>query len=225
MTRWENFRWAAVGVLGRRLLAAWLGSCRFKTHGFEGYEKARRDGKPVIILIWHGRLLVAPYFFRKRGIAALVSPSRDGEFIARIVGGWGYRVVRGSSSHPIIRAWAEMREELKRGGQLIIIPDGPRGPDRKLKAGVLKLARDTGAVLVPFSFSASRKRFLRSWDRFLLVYPFSKIAAVCGEPVGVPPGAGDEALDRLREEVESALIALDAEADASLVAVGAALPG
>jgi len=214
MTRWENFRWGAIGVLGRRLLGAWLGSCRVKTVGLESYEQARRAGRPVIILIWHGRLLVAPYFFRKRGIAALVSPSRDGEFIARIVGGWGFRVIRGSSSHPIIRAWAQMKEDLGRGGELIIIPDGPRGPDRKLKSGALKLARETGALLVPFSFSASRKRFLRSWDRFLLVCPFSRIAAVCGKPVAIPADAGDDALEKLREDIELALTALDAEADA-----------
>jgi lysophospholipid acyltransferase (LPLAT)-like uncharacterized protein len=224
MTRWESFRWAAFGALGRRLLAAWLGSCRIDSFGLDGYAQARQAGKPVIILIWHGRLLVAPYYFRKRGIAALVSPSRDGEFIARIVGGWGFRVVRGSSSHPIIRAWADMKEELQRGGELIIIPDGPRGPDRKLKSGALKLARDTGAVLVPFSFSASRKRFLRSWDRFLLVCPFSRIAAVGGTPVSVPPDAGDEALRALRGDVEAALIALDADADARSRPGGGSLP-
>ncbi len=214
MTRWENFRWGAVGLLGRRLLGAWLGSCRVTARGLEGYRQARREGTPVILLVWHGRLLVAPHYFRKRGIAALVSPSRDGEFIARIAGGWGFRVIRGSSSHSVIRAWPEMKEELRRGGELIIIPDGPRGPDRKLKAGALKLARDTGALLVPFSFSSSRKRFLGSWDRFLLVYPFSRIAAVCGDPVRVPPDADDRALELLREDVERSLTALDDRADA-----------
>jgi lysophospholipid acyltransferase (LPLAT)-like uncharacterized protein len=214
MTRWENLRWAVVGVLGRRLLAAWTGSCRVETMGHEGYEKARREGKPVIILIWHGRILSVPYLFRKRGVAALVSPSRDGEILARIGEKWGYRAVRGSSSHSVVRAWAEMRQVLRRGGELIIVPDGPRGPARELKSGAVRLARDTGALLVPLSFSASRKRFLKSWDRFLLIYPFSKVAAVYGEPVGVPADAGDEALERLRNDLERALIALDAEADA-----------
>ncbi len=106
MTRWENFRWAAVGVLGRRVLAAWLGSCRIKTSGLEAYEKARKAGQPVIFLIWHGRLLIVPTFFRNRGIAALVSPSRDGEILVRIGKKWGYRLVRGSGSHSVVRAWA-----------------------------------------------------------------------------------------------------------------------
>jgi len=225
MTRWENFRWAAVGVLGRRLLAAWLGSCRIKTIGLEGYDKARKAGQPVIFLIWHGRLLVVPTLFRNRGIAALVSPSRDGEILVRIGKKWGYRVVRGSGSHSVVRAWVEMREMLKGGGELIIVPDGPRGPARKLKPGALKLARDTGAVLVPFSFSASRKRFLKSWDRFLLAYPFSKIVAVYGRPVIVPPEADEAALNRLGQDVERALIDLDAEVDACLSPGGGSLPG
>ncbi len=225
MTRWENFRWAAVGILGRRLLAAWLGSCRIKTVGLEGYVNAREEGQPVIFLIWHGRLLIVPTYFRNRGIAALISPSRDGEILVRIGKTWGYRVVRGSGSHSVVRAWVEMREVLKRGGELIIVPDGPRGPARKLKPGALKLARDTGAVLVPFSFSASRKRFLKSWDRFLLAYPFSKIVAVYGRPVVVPPEADEAALDKLGQDIERALIDLDAEADARLSPGGGSLPG
>jgi hypothetical protein len=118
-----------------------------------------------------------------------------------------------------------MREVLKRGGELIIIPDGPRGPARKLKPGALKLARDTGALLVPFSFSASRKRFLKSWDRFLLAYPFSRIAAVYGRPVVVPPEADEAALNKLGQDVERALIDLDAEAEARLRPSGESLPG
>jgi lysophospholipid acyltransferase (LPLAT)-like uncharacterized protein len=225
MTRWEKLRWAAVGVLGRRLLAAWTGSCRIKTLGREGYEKARQDGQPVIFLIWHGRILIVPYLFRGRGVAALVSPSRDGEFLARIGTRWNYRTIRGSSSHSMVRAWVEMMDALRHGGELIIVPDGPRGPARTLKSGALKLARDTGALLVPFSFSASKKRFLGSWDRFLLFYPFSRIVAVYGEPVGIPPDTGDETLEILRGKIEQTLVALDAQADACFEERGASPPG
>lgn len=214
MNAWQNFRWAVTGALGRRLLAVWLGSCRTRVRGLEEYERVRRAGRPVIFLIWHGRLLFVPYFFRKRGIAALVSPSRDGEIIARIGEGWGFRLIRGSSSHSIVRAWAAMREALRRGGELIIVPDGPRGPSRRLKPGAIRLARDAGALLVPFSFSASRRRFLESWDRFLLPRPFSRITAIYGKPIAVPPEADDEMMERQGREVEQALTALDAEADA-----------
>jgi len=65
-----------------------------------------------------------------------------------------------------------MISELKQGGEVIIVPDGPRGPNREMKLGGLKLAQETGAYLVPFTFSTSRKKFLGSWDSFLLFYPF-----------------------------------------------------
>jgi hypothetical protein len=214
MTRWQNFRWSAAGVLGRRLLAVWTRSCRSRVVGAEEYEKARSGGKPIIFLIWHGRLLIVPVFFRHRGITAFISPSRDGEYLARIGTRWGYRTIRGSSSHSVVRAWAEMKQVLKSGGELIIVPDGPRGPARKLKSGALKLARDTGAWLVPFSFSASKKRFLKSWDRFLLFSPFSRLVAIYGSPIVVPPAADEAALEKLGEDAERRLIALDAEADA-----------
>jgi lysophospholipid acyltransferase (LPLAT)-like uncharacterized protein len=213
MSGWEEIRWRGIGAAGRFFLSLWIKTARLKVLGEEEYKKLRGAGIPVIHLIWHGRLMLAPYFFRKRRVAALVSPSKDGEVVARMGLGWGFRIIRGSSSHSIVRAWAEMINELRRGGELIIIPDGPRGPDRVLKAGCLKLARETGAALIPWSFSASRKRFLRSWDRFLLFYPFSRLVAVYGKPLTLRPSASPEELEEERREIERALTALDAEAD------------
>ncbi len=213
MTKREGLRWWAIGAVGRSLLSLWAKSCSIRVLGEEEYKKLREEKKPVILLTWHGRMFLAPYFFRKRGIAALVSPSQDGEVIAQIAGGWGFRILRGSSSHAVVRAWVEMKRELKRGGELIIIPDGPRGPDRILKLGCLKLASETGAFLVPFSFSASRKRFLKSWDRFLLFYPFSRLLVVFGKPIRIAPGLDEEAMEKERQAVQEMLIRLDQEAD------------
>ena len=213
MSVWEKFRWKAVGLLGRFALRVWAKTSRIKVLGEDEYRKAKQARKPVILLIWHGRLMLAPYFFRNRRITALVSPSRDGEIIAQIAQGWRFRIVRGSGSHSIVRAWVEMRQDLREGGELIIIPDGPRGPDRKLKPGCLKLAQDTGALLVPWSFSASRKKYLRSWDRFLLFYPFSRIVAVYGKPISVSPALDEAEFETERKRVERELDVLDAEAD------------
>src|SRR4030042_4698705 len=135
MSVWEKVRWKAVGVLGRFVLRVCAKTSRIKVLGEDEYRKAKQAGKPIILLIWHGRLMLAPYFFRKRRITGLVSPSRDGEIIAQIALGWRFRIVRGSGSHSIVRAWVEMRQDLRKGGELIIIPDGPRGPDRPLKPG------------------------------------------------------------------------------------------
>jgi lysophospholipid acyltransferase (LPLAT)-like uncharacterized protein len=217
MSAWEKLRWKATGNLGRFLLRLWAKSSRIQVIGEEEYLKVKAERKSVILLVWHGRLFLAPYFFRKRGIYALVSPSRDGEIIARIASGWGFRIIRGSGSHSMVRAWLEMKDRLRQGADLIIIPDGPRGPDRVVKPGGLKLAQETGAILQPFSFSASKRKFLRSWDRFLIFYPFSRVVAVYGTPIRVDPALDEVGFERTRVEVEKALTALDAAADSHFV--------
>jgi len=216
MSVWETLRWKTQGFLGRLVLGVWAKTSSVLVLGEDEYRKLKRAGKPIILLVWHGRLMLAPYFFRKRGTAALVSPSRDGEIIARIGEGWGFRIFRGSGSHSMVRAWVEMRQELANGGELIIVPDGPRGPDRRLKPGCLKLAQETGALLLPWSFSATRKKYLGSWDRFLLFYPFSRIVAIYGSPLAIPPGLDEAEFEAERQRVEGALTLLDAEADSRL---------
>lgn len=217
MSVWEKLRWKAVGVLGRFVLRVWAKTSRIKVVGEDEYRKAKQSGKPIILLIWHGRLMLVPYFFRNRGISALVSPSRDGEIIVQIGLGWRFRIVRGSGSHTMVRAWVEMRQDLRKGGELIIVPDGPRGADRVLKPGGLKLAQDTGAVLIPWSFSATRKKFLKSWDRFLFFYPFSRIVAIYGKPMTVSPALDEREFETERKRVERALTDLDAETDSHFV--------
>ena len=96
---------------------------------------------------------------------------------------------------------------------MIITPAGPLGPARLLKPGCIKLAQDTGAFLVPWSFSASRKKSLGSWDRFLLFYPFSRIVVVYGKPMTVSPALDEAEFEAERKRVEQALKALDGEAD------------
>lgn len=213
MSFFTNLRWRTVGVLGKMVLWLWAKSSRIKVLGEEEYKKLRVEGKPVIILVWHGRIFLAPYFFRRRGVMPLISPSQDGEIVAQIVGRWGYRILRGSSSHSIIRAWNEMKRELLRGGEVIIVPDGPRGPDRKLKQGCLRLAQETGAFLVPFTFSASRKKILKTWDRFLIFYPFSKVVVLLGQPLAIRSGLTEHELEKERQKVEKLMIELDEKAD------------
>jgi len=210
-----DLRWALVGTLGKALLWVWAKTARIEVSGGEAYRALRGAGKPVILLVWHGRIFLAPYFFRNRGVMPLVSPSRDGEIVTRIVSRWGYKVSRGSSSHSIVRAWFEMKRELEAGGEVIIVPDGPRGPARELKPGCIKLAQQTGAPLVPFTFSASRTMELASWDRFLIFMPFARVRAFLGDPIAVDPSLRGEALDAERKRIERLLVHLDVRAEAS----------
>lgn len=202
-----------VRTAGRAVLGLWSRSQRITVVGREAYSRLRAERKPVVLLIWHGRLFFAPRFFRRDGVVPLISPSRDGEILTQLAEGWGYRVLRGSSSHSIVKAWKEMRAELAAGGALVIVPDGPRGPRHSLKAGGLRLAQESGALCVPVTFSASRRRFLSSWDRFLLPCPFARLVVLFGEPFTVPAGLKGEAFERERTRIERALAAFDDLAD------------
>ncbi|MBN1223653.1 MAG: lysophospholipid acyltransferase family protein [Candidatus Aminicenantes bacterium] len=209
----SKLKWFLIGFLGRRLLWLSVKLSHVTVVGEEAYKELRSRNKPVIILVWHGRIFLPPYFFRKRGVAALISPSGDGEFMARIISGWRYKIFRGSGSHSIVKAWALMKKELEEGGELIIVPDGPKGPNRTMKSGALKLAQQTGAVLVPFTFSASKKKVLESWDKFLLFYPFGRVVVFLGEPIPVASDLSEEDLEKERQRIEQVLLMLDRKAD------------
>ena len=213
MTFKERLRGMLIDALGRPIIWLWTKSCRLTIVGESEYRALRDTGRPVVHLIWHGKIFIVPYFFRKRNIMPLVSPSRDGEIAARIMDGWGYKLLRGSGTHFMKNAWLDMKKELQSGGEVIIVPDGPRGPDRKLKLGGVKLAAETGAALVPFSFSTSKKKVLHSWDRFLIFTPFSRVVAVYGRPIDIPQGLNAEGMESERRRVERLMIDFDEETD------------
>lgn len=213
MSFWNSIRWRLVGTLGKFAFWLWSKSVRLTVLGEGKYNALRDDGKAVVFLVWHGRIFIVPYFFRKRNIMPLISPSEDGEIPAQIMARWGYKIVRGSGSHAVIRAWNVMKRELKEGGEVIIVPDGPRGPARILKMGGIKLAHETGAFLVPFSFSSSRKKVISSWDSFLIARPFSRVVAIYGDPIAVDFSLDEEGLERQRARIEKILCDLDVQAD------------
>ena len=213
MSALRKIRHNLTGIFGKWILWLWAKSAWTTVLGEEQYKELRNQKKPVIILIWHGRIFFAPYFFRRRGIMPLVSPSEDGEIIAQIIARWGYKALRGSSSHSIIKAWNEMKRELEKGGELIIVPDGPRGPRRELKPGAMKLAKETGAYLVPFTFSSSKRKNLKSWDKLLIPRPFTRFVAIYGNPISVESNLNNQELGKKLREVEEYMIELDQKAD------------
>jgi len=213
MSFWRNMRWWLVGVVGKVVFWLWAKSSRWTILGEEKYKELRTEGKAVVLLIWHGKIFIVPYFFRKRNIMPLISPSEDGEIPARIMSGWGYKILRGSGSHAVFRVWNELKQELINGGEVIIIPDGPKGPNRVFKMGGIKLAYQAGAYLVPFSFSTSKKKNLKSWDNFLMSKPFSKVVAIYGDPIAIDPNLQEGALEEERQKIEKVLIDLDEKAD------------
>lgn len=176
-------------------------------------DRALRSGRPVLVALWHGRLLFPMVFFRKRGAVGVAGHHRDAEIAVRIGEKFGWKFVRGSSTRGGGEAFDAMVEALRRPGAVVAItPDGPQGPWREAKGGVVRAAAETGAVIVPMSGSATRLRMLSSWDRFLLPLPFGTIIYAFGEAVTAEPG---EDLEEVRRRVEAAITAAEEVADAT----------
>lgn len=175
---------------------------RLRVHGREHLRQAEAAGA-FIYAFWHQRQVFFTWTHRGSLATVLVSRSRDGEMIARTMTLSGINAARGSSSRGGAAAAKELIEELAAGRRVGITPDGPKGPARKVKPGVVALARLSGAPILPLACATSRRLVLRkSWDKFHVPLPFSK-AVVVHEPL-IRVGPGDEDAAKTAE-LEAAL--------------------
>jgi lysophospholipid acyltransferase (LPLAT)-like uncharacterized protein len=171
---------------------------------------------PHIFCAWHNRLPlgISIYrgFMRAHGrtprLAAIVSASRDGAMMARLIELFGIQTVRGSSSKRGAQAMLELASFAERGHDIAVTPDGPRGPRYVCKEGAIYLAQLTGLSIVPGSCHLSWKICLKSWDRFQIPLPFSRATMTLGEPLVVPRDASVEVREALRRELDRRLLAL-----------------
>ena len=170
----------------------------------------------VIFAIWHNRLALSLVMYRKyvqrrqpsRRMAAMVSASRDGALLARILELFGVEPVRGSTSRRGPQALRELTTWGERGYDLAITPDGPRGPCYVVQDGVMALAQLTGLPIAPVSYHLNWKFRPGSWDRFQVPLPFARCAVTIGEVVRVPREASGAERERLRLKLEQALKAI-----------------
>jgi len=167
------------------------------------------DGRRVIYASWHSQLALMLYVLRDRGIFALVSRSKDGEYVARILRSFGFNTVRGSTSRGAAQSVMELVERGRQGFPLAITPDGPRGPKHKVQQGVVYMSQKTGMEILPVGVGLSRKIVFNSWDNFELPLPFGKAAVVYGEPIKV---SENDRLEAKAAELEEALNALNEKA-------------
>ena len=142
-----------------------------------------RSGDNVILVFWHDQLLMMPKGYRGPGAAILISSSKDGELIARTMHRFGFDTIRGSSTQGGGAAFREMIAQARLPVDLVITPDGPKGPRHVVKEGVAALARLTGRPVVPLAFVASHGHRFASWDRFLLPYPGARTVFRYGAPL------------------------------------------
>lgn len=165
-------------------------------------KELKRKGKNVIYALWHGRMFLPIWMLRKQNIYVVVSPSRDGEYLHRIISRFGYQSIRGSTSKNPSRTLAQVLNKLVNASDIVIAPDGPLGPAQKVQPGIIWLAKKTGSPIIPMTFGARRKRFFASWDKFLFPFPFNRFTFIYGEPVYVSPtDVLEEKVRQLEEEL------------------------
>ncbi len=172
--------------------------------------------RQVIFSLWHNRLLLAPPSYRKfflarqphRRLAALVSASKDGAILARVMEHHGIQPVQGSSSRRGAQALRELTSWAKRGYDFAITPDGPRGPRYEVQPGAVMLAQITGLPIVPVSATVKWKKEFSSWDAFKLPLPFSCCQIRIGEMVRVPRGANEIEREAARRALQERMDAL-----------------
>jgi len=168
---------------------------------------------PLIYAMWHGRLLLLPCLYGRRGAHTLTSRSRDGEIVARWIRRFGLVPVRGSSSRGGADAVRLLARAIQAGREVVVVPDGPRGPREVLKPGVIALARLSGAPIVPVAVGASREWRVHSWDEFRIPRPFARCVVRFGEPIHVARAADRAGAEAARKEVEAALRGLSWQVD------------
>ncbi|HEX7285128.1 MAG TPA: lysophospholipid acyltransferase family protein, partial [Candidatus Angelobacter sp.] len=154
---------------------------------------------------WHRCVIPAAWRFRDKKIAVMTSRSFDGEYIARIIGKFGFGAVRGSSSRGAVGALLGMRRELELGHPVAFTIDGPRGPRYVAKPGPILLAKKTGFFVGCFFLAAERAWILNSWDRMIIPKPFSRVALHVSSPIFVPADASDEQMAALHQQMQEAL--------------------
>jgi lysophospholipid acyltransferase (LPLAT)-like uncharacterized protein len=172
--------------------------------------------EPAIYCFWHNRLSVSAMIYRNyirkssaaTGVAAMVSASRDGGMLVAVVQSFGVQPARGSSSRRGPQAMRELTSWAKRGYDLAITPDGPRGPRYKIAEGVVALAQLTELPVVPASYNLSWKISVKSWDRFQIPLPFSRCEVFLEKPVHVPRETSPEERESLRLKIEQTMQAV-----------------
>ncbi len=207
----EGWRARWLIAVGFRLLQLWARTLRYEID-----DRAGMIGTPVrenfIGALWHNRLLIFPFvlrrFFVHRHGAALISASRDGELLADAIKRFGFDVVRGSSSRLGASAILQLEGVLASGRDVVITPDGPRGPAYKLGPGIIFLAQKSGAAVVPINMEYSSCWRIKSWDRFIVPRPFARVRVIIGAAYRVRSTSTDDEFEAERLRLQNAMMAL-----------------
>lgn len=202
-----------LSLLGWAVVSAWSRTIRTQFVNKAVPDRFHSEGKNFIYAFWHGRQFLLLHNHRHSGVVIPASESRDGEIQARVLKRFGFAVVRGSSKRKGDRALLGLVDGLRKGKNVAIAVDGPRGPRYEVKQGVTYLAGKLNKPIVPVATGARRFWFLEKvWDKYLLPVPFTKGVVLYGDPITVN-GISEEEIEAKRRELEAALRDLTERSD------------
>lgn len=207
----DSWRARVLIVLGFGLYRLWARTLRLEVEDPNNVVAFVRT-QPVIFAIWHNRLLMLPRVFDPcfptRQSFGLISASRDGDLVSILIERSGYGTIRGSSSRKGVSALRQLVDTLAAGCNVLLTPDGPRGPVYEASQGVVFLAQKTGAPVVPIHMEYSSCWRLKSWDRFIVPHPFARLRATFGAPIHVESTTDTEQFEAERLRLQNAMMRL-----------------
>lgn len=207
----ESWRGRALIEFGYGLFRLWAKTLRLQLEDPHNSVAVVRD-RPVIFAIWHNRLLMLPppfdRWFPTRQSIGLISASRDGDLVSLLIERSGYGTIRGSTSRKGVIALRQLVDALAASSNVLFTPDGPRGPVYQVSPGVIFVAQKSGAPIVPLHMEYSSCWRLKSWDRFCVPRPFSKMRFIVGAALHVEQTTGAEQFEAERLRLENAMMCL-----------------
>jgi lysophospholipid acyltransferase (LPLAT)-like uncharacterized protein len=207
----ESWRGRALIEFGYGLFRLWAKTLRLQLEDPHNGVALVRD-RPVIFAIWHNRLLMLPppfdRWFPTRQSIGLISASRDGDLVSLLIERSGYGTIRGSTSRKGVIALRQLVDALAAGSNVLFTPDGPRGPVYQVSPGVIFVAQKSGAPIVPLHMEYSSCWRLKSWDRFCVPRPFSKVRFILGAPVHVERTTEGKQFEAERLGLQQAMMSL-----------------
>ena len=173
-------------LLGRWVFQILFFLNKISVKGEENLLKLLKSGEPVMLCVWHGRLLFPSWYTRHHTTLHIISSRHpDSEILAHILRHWGYGLIRGSSKKGGMHVIREMTKIFKRGGIIAVTNDGPKGPPRIAKSGSIGLAIKNNVKIITITGSATKYWEMKSWDRFMLPKPFGEIKIVVSNPMDI----------------------------------------
>jgi lysophospholipid acyltransferase (LPLAT)-like uncharacterized protein len=200
-----------IGLLFLKIVSS---TYRIRVVNPEFEQNVLKRGQVPIYASWHQRFFAGITFFAKRKpISIMISQSKDGDFISKIVNRLGWTPVRGSSSRGGKKALRELKTLSKKGYKIAHIVDGPRGPLGVVKPGLLIISKVSEIPILPTITSSEKKWVFRSWDRFIVPKPFSRVIIRFGEAINIPKNLQGPAFENKRSSIEETLKKLYRETD------------